>query len=123
VEDARAPTPVDWRLVESFAVLAATAMAAWAFTGSDLLAGMLAVPALALHAAVLWQPRPSPAARVGSLVVLVVTLAVLPGLAQAVAFAREPTMAHGQDGGVAVTNLAVRALLDGRDPTPRATPS
>ncbi len=116
MEGARAPAPVDGRLVELLAVLAATAMAAWPFTGDDLLAGMLAVPALVLHAAVLFQPRPSLAGRVASLVILVTALAVMPGLYQAVNFAHEPTMQHGQDGGVAVTNLAVRALLDGRDP-------
>jgi len=116
VEGAQAPAPVDRRLVELFAVLAATALAAWPFTAADVLAGMLAVPALVLHAVVLYQPRPSRAGRVVSLVILVTALSVLPGLHLAAAFAKEPSGAHGQDGGVAVTNLAVRALLDGRDP-------
>jgi len=118
VEGARAsvPVPVDGRLVELLAVLAATAMASLPFGVADLLAGMLAVPALAFHAVVLFQSRPPPAARVFSLLVLVVALGLLPGLHHAVAFQDEPTMSHGHDGGVAVTDLAVRALLEGRDP-------
>jgi len=118
VEGARAPAPapVDGRLVEFLAVLTATAIASEPFGGADVLAGMLAVPALAVYAAVLFQPRPSHGARVASLVVLVTALAVLPALHHAVAFDHEPAMSHGHDGGVAVTDLAVRALLDGRDP-------
>lgn len=110
------PGPVDGRLVELLAVLAATAIASAPFGAADMLAGMLAVPALAVYAGVLFQARPSPGARVASLVVLVTALAVLPGLHHAVAFDHDPTMHHGHDGGVAVTDLAVRALLDGRDP-------
>jgi hypothetical protein len=110
------PGPVDGRLVELLAVLAATAIASTPYGAADMLAGMLAVPALAVYAGVLFQARPSPGARVASLVVLVTALAVLPGLHHAVAFDHDPTMHHGHDGGVAVTDLAVRALLDGRDP-------
>jgi len=49
-------------------------------------------------------------------VVLLAVLALLPGLSEVSAFHRQPSLGSGHDGGVAVTDRAVGALLAGRDP-------